>query len=148
MKRFFSLDFSLVLAGLVFMGLPLSSHAVSLDAPLVCNQSGHQFIADLVQQQLIDPKPMRVESNSVNAFSPTQGAGLTAYGFHVFAVVGYEKDDPMFRVGDGEPVASSAYGVVVFGGETKVRNAIVDAGSTAIVHRVAPLVTAIFCKRS
>ncbi|WP_429301858.1 hypothetical protein [Paraburkholderia sp. GAS199] len=144
MKRFFSLVL-LALAAAVF---PLTIQAATLDAPLVCNESGHQFIADLAQQQLIDPKPMRVESNSINAFSPAHGAELTAFGFRVFAVVGYEKDDPMFRVGDGEPVARSAYGVVVFGGETKVQNAIADAGSTAIVHRVAPLVTAIFCKRS
>ena len=144
MKRFFSS----VLLALAAAALPLSSHAAALDAPLACNESGHQFIADLAQQQLIDPKPMRVESNSINAFSPAQGADLTAFGFHVFAVVGYEKDDPMFRVGDGEPVARSAYGVVVFGGEAKVQAALTEAGSTAIVHRVAPLVTAIFCKRS
>lgn len=128
--------------------LPLASHAAALDTPLACNQSGHQFIADLAAQQLIDPKPTRVESNSINAFSPAQGADLTAFGFHIFAVVGYEKDDPMFRVGEGEPVASSAYGVVVFGSESKVRNAVTAAGGTAIVHRVAPLITAIFCKRS
>lgn len=144
MKRFFSSVFLALAAA----ALPLSSHAAALDAPLTCNESGHQFIADLAQQQLIDPKPMRVESNSINAFSPAQGADLSAFGFHVFAVVGYEKDDPMFRVGDGEPVARSAYGVVVFGGEAKVQTALAEAGSTAIVHRVAPLVTAIFCKRS
>ncbi|MBK5050984.1 hypothetical protein [Paraburkholderia domus] len=144
MKRFFSS----VLLALAAATLPLTSYAAALDAPLTCNESGHQFIADLAKQQMIDPKPTRVESNSINAFSPAQGADLTAFGFHVFAVVGYEKDDPMFRVGDGEPVARSAYGVVVFGGESKVQNAIAEAGSTAIVHRVAPLVTAIFCKRS
>ncbi|MFM0642790.1 hypothetical protein PQR14_00550 [Paraburkholderia bryophila] len=143
MKRFF---FSVALA--LAATLPLTSHAVALDAPLACNESGHQFIADLAQQQLIDPKPTRVESNSINAFSPTSGADLTAYGFRIFAVVGYEKDDPMFRVGDGEPLARSAYGVVVFGSQSKVQSAITAAGSTAIVHRVAPLITAIFCKRS
>lgn len=97
---------------------------------------------------MIDPKPSRVESNSINAFSPAHGVELTAFGFSVFAVVGFEKDDPMFRVGDGEPVARSAYGVVVFASESKVRSAVADAGSTAIVHHVAPFVTAIFCKRS
>jgi hypothetical protein len=144
MKRFFSS----VLLALAAAAVPLTSYAAALDAPLRCNESGHQFIADLAQQQMIDPKPTRVESNSINAFSPAQGADLSAFGFHVFAVVGYEKDDPMFRAGDGEPVARSAYGVVVFGGESKVQNALTEAGSTAIVHRVAPLVTAIFCKRS
>jgi hypothetical protein len=144
MKRFFR-SALLALAG---AGLPLTGYATALDAPLTCNESGHQFIADLVQQQMIDPKPTRVESNSINAFSPTSGAELTAYGFHVFAVVGYEKDDPMFGVGDGEPLARSAYGVVVFGSASKVRDAVAAAGSTAIVHHVAPFITAIFCKRS
>jgi hypothetical protein len=144
MKRLFSS----VLLLLVTTAFPLTSFAAALDTPLACNESGHQFIADLARQQMIDPKPTRVESNSINAFSPASGAELTAFGFRVFAVVGYEKDDPMFHVGDGEPVASSAYGVVVFGSESKVRNAIDGAGSTAIVHHVAPLVTAIFCKRS
>ncbi|MFT4069260.1 hypothetical protein [Paraburkholderia sp.] len=127
--------------------LPLRGFAVTLDAPLVCNESGHQFIADLIQQQLINPKPTHVERNSINAFSPTHDANLTAFGFRVFAVVGFQKDDPIFRVGDGEPLAQSAYGAVVFGAEDKVRSAITDAGSTAIVHHVAPLITAIFCKR-
>jgi hypothetical protein len=155
MKRFFSSSVSRALCRAVFAvlaiaagALPLAAHAAALDAPLACNETGHQFIADLAGQQLIDPKPTRVESNSINAFSPAQGADLSAFGFHVFAVVGYEKDDPMFRVGEGEPVARSAYGVVVFGSESKVRNAVTAAGGTAIVHRVAPLITAIFCKRS
>jgi hypothetical protein len=139
---------SSVLLLLAVATLPHPSFAAVLDTALTCNESGHQFIAELAQQQMIDPKPMRVESNSINAFSPASGSELTAFGFRVFAVVGYEKDDPMFRVGDGEPVARSAYGVVVLGSETKVRNAIDGTGSTAIVHHVAPLVTAIFCKRS
>jgi len=32
--------------------LPLACDATALDAPLACNESGHQFIADLAQQQL------------------------------------------------------------------------------------------------
>lgn len=140
--------FSSVLLFLAATALPLCSSAAALDTALTCNESGHQFIADLAQQQMIDPTPTRVESNSINAFSPASGADLTAFGFHVFAVVGYEKDDPMFRVGDGEPLARSAYGVVVLGSESRVQNAISGSGSTAIVHHVAPLVTAIFCKRS
>ncbi|MDE1182245.1 hypothetical protein [Paraburkholderia sp.] len=132
--------------------LPVSAHAVeagaALDAPLTCNESAHAFVSALAAQQLIDPKPMRVESNSINAFWPARGAAMTAFGFRVFAVVGYEKDDPIFRVGDGAPLANSAYGVVVFGGESSVQSAITTAGSTAIVHHVAPHITAIFCKRS
>lgn len=127
---------------------PFAAHATPLDDALACNESAHRFISDLTAKQLIDPKPSRVESNSINAFSPVKGADLTAYGFSVIAIVGYEKDDPMFRTGDGEPVAQSAYGAVVFGGTEKVQTAVTQGGSTAIVHHVAPFVTAIFCKRS
>jgi hypothetical protein len=128
--------------------LPLACHAATaLDAPLACNESGHQFIADLADQQLIEPTPMRVEANSINAFRPSKHADLSAFGFHVFAIVGYEKDDPMFRTGDGEPLSNSAYGAVVFGGDAAVQEAVTRAGSTAIVHHVAPHITAIFCKR-
>jgi hypothetical protein len=122
--------------------------ASALDAALACNETGHQFIADLAQQQLIEPTPTRVESNSINAFRPAKGADLSAFGFHVFAVVGFEKDDPMFHTGDGEPVANSAYGAVVFGGDDSVQAAVAQAGSTAIVHHVGPHITAIFCKRN
>jgi hypothetical protein len=147
MKRLFS-SALLVPYALCIAALPVASRAAALDAPLACNESGHDFIANLAAHQMIDPKPTRVESNSINAFSPARGADLTAFGFHVFAVVGFEKDDPMFRPGDGEALAKSAYGVVVFGAQAKVQTAINEAGSTAIVHHVAPLVTAIFCKRS
>jgi hypothetical protein len=140
--------FRSVLLALLTALAPLACHAAALDAPLACNESGHQFIADLAEQQLIDPTPMRVEANSINAFRPARGAALTAFGFHVFAVVGFEKDDPMFRTGDGEPLANSAYGAVVFGSDTSVQDAVTQAGSTAIVHHVGPHITAIFCKRS
>jgi hypothetical protein len=142
--------FSTALLVLSATALPLAGHAATaLDASLACNESGHQFIADLAQQQLIEATPMRVESNSINAFKPAKGADLTAFGFHVFAVVGFEKDDPMFRTGDGEPLANSAYGAVVWGSDSSVQEAVTQAGSTAaIVHHVAPHVTAIFCKRN
>jgi hypothetical protein len=138
--------FCSILLALSAAALPLACHASELDAPLACNESGHQFIADLAQQQLIETTPMRVEKNSINAFRPVKGAELRAFGFHVFAVVGFEKDDPMFRNGDGEPLASSAYGVVVFGGDASVQDAVTEAGSNAIVHHVGPHITAIFCK--
>jgi hypothetical protein len=140
--------FSTALLVLSATALPLAGHAATaLDASLACNESGHQFISDLAQQQLIEATPMRVESNSINAFKPAKGADLTAFGFHVFAVVGFEKDDPMFRTGDGEPLANSAYGAVVFGSDASVQDAVTQGGSTAIVHHVGPHITAIFCKR-
>jgi hypothetical protein len=147
MKHVFS-SALLAAVALSVAAVPLACHAAALDAPLACNESGHQFIADLAQQQLIDPTPTRVENNSINAFRPAKGADLSAFGFHVFAVVGFEKDDPMFRTGAGEPLANSAYGAVVFGSDSSVQDAVTQAGSTAIVHHVGPHITAIFCKRN
>jgi hypothetical protein len=143
MKRTFCFFF----AALIAAAAPLASRAAELDAPLGCGESAHQFIADLAAQQLIDPEPMRVESNSINAFQPVRGELLTAFGFNVFAVVGFEQDDPLFKHGKGEPLAKSAYGAVVFGNTEKVQTAVSAAGSNAIVHHVAPHITAIFCKR-
>ena len=137
-----------VLSSLLLAWLPSLCTAAALDAPLACNVSAHRFIADLAQQHLIDPQPMRVESNSINAFRPARGASMSAFGFSVFAVVGFEQDDPLFRPGNGEPLAKSAYGAVVFGADDKVQAAVSAAGSSAIVHHVAPHITAIFCNRS
>ena len=127
--------------------LPVVATAAALDEPLKCNVSAHDFIGGLEQRQLIDPTPTRVEKNSINAFKPADGATLTAYGFHVFAIVGFQKDDPLFRTGDGKPISDSAYGAVVFGGIDSVQAAVSAAQSTAIVHKVAPHITAIFCDR-
>src|SRR5258708_30691257 len=76
MKRIFCALFVLF-----FAVLPAVSHASELDAPLACNMSAHSFIGELAGQQLIDPKPIRVESNSINAFSPARAAKLTAFRF-------------------------------------------------------------------
>jgi hypothetical protein len=144
MKRTFFFFF----AALIAAAMPLTLRAAELDAALACGESAHRFIADLADQQLIEPEPMRVESNSINAFQPARDARMTAYGFSVFAVVGFEQDDPLFKRGKGEPLAKSAYGAVVFGSDEKVQAAVTAAGSNAVVHHVAPHITAIFCKRS
>jgi hypothetical protein len=120
--------------------------ATPLDEPLHCDRPAHAFIGALESQGLIDPHPSHVESNSINAFDPTHTADLTAFGFHVFAVVGYQKGDPMFQKGDGKPLADSAYGAVVLGATDSVKSAVRAAGSSAIVHHVGPFVTAIFCQ--
>jgi hypothetical protein len=125
--------------------LPALSQAHALDAQLDCKSNAHAFIAPLLQQHLIEEKPMRVEKNSVNAFRPAPGAELTAYQFRVYAVVGYQKDDPIFRQGAGEPIADSAYGAVVIGLDSAVEAKVRAAGSDAVVRHVAPFFTAIFC---
>ncbi|HEY3596250.1 MAG TPA: hypothetical protein VGL08_01850 [Paraburkholderia sp.] len=125
---------------------PVQSVARALDLQLDCKSDAHTFIAPLLDDQSIDPKPMRVEANSVNAFRPTRGSNLTAFGFRVYAVLGYQRDDALFKQGDGQPIPGSAYGVVVLGSMESVGARVQQAGSDAVVHQVVPLVlTAIFC---
>lgn len=126
---------------------PLAAH--ELDAQLDCTMNAHSFIASLQSDQYIDPVPMHVEANSVNAFRPTRGSELTAFGFRVYAVLGYEHDDEMFHKGSGEAMTGSLYGVVVFGPSDSVKAHLHDAGSDAAVHEVMPLImTAVLCKSS
>ncbi|MDR5778808.1 hypothetical protein QCE63_05115 [Caballeronia sp. LZ065] len=123
------------------------AHARALEAQLDCKSTPHDFIAPLQDDNLLEKKPMRVEANSVNAFRAVKGATLTAYGFKVYALVAYQKDDPLFKQGKGEPIGDAAYGAVVWGGDEEVAQKVREAGSDAVVHHVAPFITAIFCKQ-
>ncbi|MDR3101415.1 MAG: hypothetical protein LBV73_30665 [Paraburkholderia sp.] len=143
MKR---LTFAAFLLGALPFVSP-ASHAAALDDALTCKESAHTFISGLIDQKLINAKPMRVESNSINAFWPARGEHLTAYGFSVFAIVGFQQDDPLFRTGSGKPIARSAYGAVVVATQSRVQAALDAAGNTAIVHHAGPLLTAIFCQQ-
>ncbi|MFX1689671.1 hypothetical protein PWR05_34920 [Paraburkholderia sp. A2RI-6] len=126
--------------------LPVSSYAYELDPQLSCRSNAHAFISPLLKDRYIDPKPMRVEANSVNAFRPEHDSNLTAFGFRVYAVLGYEHGDALFKRGDGQPVADSAYGAVVLGAAETVEAQARKAGSSAVIHQVVPLLlTAIFC---
>jgi hypothetical protein len=145
MKRFTFAALTLCLALLPF--LSGNARAAAIDDTLTCNESAHDFISGLIDQNLIDPKPMRVESNSINAFWPAHGQRMTAYGFSVFAVVGFQKDDALFRTGNGKPIATSAYGAVVVATQAKVQAALTAAGNNAIVHHAGPMLTAIFCQQ-
>jgi hypothetical protein len=120
--------------------------AYALDAQLDCQSTAHAFIAPLVDDQFIDPIPMRVEANSVNAFRPAHDSNLMAFGFRVYAVLGYEHNDAIFKQGSGQPITESAYGVVVIGSREAVEARAREAGSDAVVRQVVPLLlTAIFC---
>jgi len=126
---------------------PAPSYAYALDPQLDCKSSAHAFIAPLLDDQYIDPSPMRVEANSVNAFRPTHSGTLTAFGFRVYAVLGYEHDDAIFKSGSGEAIADSSYGAIVVGPAESVEARVREAGSDAVVHQVVPLlITAIFCE--
>ncbi|MFM0738707.1 hypothetical protein PQQ51_15815 [Paraburkholderia xenovorans] len=135
-----------VLASLGVGFVPASCHAGPLDPQLDCQSSPHDFIGPLLDNQSIDSKPMRIEANSVNAFRPTRGSNLTAFGFHVYAVFGYQQNDPMFKPGSGTPIKSATYGVVVSGPSSSVETRVRGAGSEAGVRDVVPLIlTAIYC---
>jgi hypothetical protein len=146
MRKCFPTAFgALTMIGALLHSLPAVSH--ELDAQLDCTSDAHTFIASLQGDQYIETKPMHVEANSVNAFRPTHGSQLTAFGFRVYAVLGYAHDDDLFHKGSGEALPGSIYGVVVFGTSEAVKVHLHDAGSEAVVHEVLPLVmTAVLCK--
>ncbi|MDE1180328.1 hypothetical protein [Paraburkholderia sp.] len=138
---------TLAAAALIGLGTcPAAADAQELDAHLDCKSNAHTFISSLLTDAVIEPKPMRVEKNSVNAFRPVRGTKLTAFGFRVYAVVGYEQGDDMFKPGSGEPLSHPVYGVVVSGSMDKVTQRVKSAGIDADTREVTPLLmTAIIC---
>jgi hypothetical protein len=140
-----------VSAALTALSMTLYSnllYAQPLDPQLACDTNAHMFIAGLVNDDYIAPGPTHVEANSVNAFRPKQGSGLTAFGFPVHSVFGYEHNDALFIPGGGDALAGSIYGVVVAAPADQVEARVHESGSDAVVREVVPLVaTAIFCKR-
>jgi hypothetical protein len=135
-----------VLASLGGLAAPIPSRAHAIDPQLDCKSSAHGFIASLLDDQSIDSKPMRIEANSVNAFLPVHGGNLTAFGFHVYAVFGYEQGDPMFKQGSGEPMTASTNGVVVTGAAESVEHSHDRPAATPASGKLCPLLlTAVFC---
>ncbi|MGA7815680.1 hypothetical protein [Caballeronia sp.] len=127
---------------------PVLSYTRTLDPQFACKSNAHTFIAGLINDGSIDRNPTHVEANSVNAFRPEQGSDLTAFGFHVHAVFGYEHNDAVFKQGGGEALAGSLYGAVVSAPTEEVEARARKAGSDAVVQEVLPLVlTAIVCNK-
>ncbi|WP_429290844.1 hypothetical protein [Paraburkholderia sp. CI3] len=128
---------------------PVAAHAYALDGQFDCRASPHAFIGQLINNQYIDPNPMHVEANSVNAFRPAQGSDITAFGFRVYAVLGYEQDDGTFKKGRGNAFAGPLYGAVLSAPSDAVESRVRDAGSNATVRMVIPLLlTAVVCSPS
>jgi hypothetical protein len=125
---------------------PAAAFGHALDDQLECDGNAHDFVAGLLNGQSIETPAMRVEPDSVNAFRPTHDARLTAFGLHVRAVFGYQPGDPMFKTGGGKLPSDPLYGVVVLGSADSVKRHLTEAGSTAVVRAVIPLLmTAIVC---
>jgi hypothetical protein len=128
--------------------LPALAFGHALDDRLSCDLTAHDFVKDLLDQDIIQLPPMRVEDNSVNAFRPTRDADLTAFGLRVRAVFGYQSGDPLFKTAGTKIPPKSMYGVVVFGSEGTVKRRALRAGSGAVVHPVIPLLlTALICRQ-
>ncbi|MBP0609841.1 MULTISPECIES: hypothetical protein [Burkholderia] len=130
-------------ASLLVLATAGPASAKALDDALDCHSTGHKFVAPLLAAGDIQSEPMHVESNSVNAFRTNRA--LTAYGFGVYVVLGYQASDPIFRPGDGKPIGDWAYGVVVRGTKSAVEEAVHKAGSDATVKQAFPFLTAIVC---
>ncbi len=111
-----------------------------------CTSNPHAFISAMIEEKSIDPKPSRVEANSVNAFRPAQGSRMSAFGFPIYVVLGYARDDDLFRRGAGKEIKAPLYGVVVSAPAESVRSRVSEANSDATVKSVVPLLlTAIVC---
>lgn len=136
------------LAAFAALLAPLVAHAQSStrDQQFDCKSDPHTFISSLIEDKSIEPEPSRVEANSVNAFSPVRGTRLSAFGFPIYVVLGYDRDDALFKRGAGKEIASPLYGVVVSAPAEKVRSRLREANSDATVQSVVPLLlTAIVC---
>jgi hypothetical protein len=133
-------------AGLAAMLASAFAHADPVDERFDCHSNPHVFISTLIDEKSIDPQPSRVEANSVNAFRPVQGNRLSAFGFPIYVVIGYEHDDALFHHGSGKEIGSPLYGVVVSAPADSVRLRLREANSDATVQTVVPLMlTAIVC---
>ncbi|MDY7800963.1 hypothetical protein U0E23_00520 [Burkholderia stagnalis] len=132
-----------LIGALLALTAPGIAFAKPLDDALDCHSNGHKFVAPLLAAGDIRPEPMHVESNSVNAFHTEHE--LTAYGYGVYVVLGYQADDPIFRQGSGTPIGQWAYGVVVRGTKSSVEAAVRKGGSDATVKAAFPFLTAIVC---
>jgi hypothetical protein len=125
---------------------PVVAHAHALDAQFDCRARPHAFIGELINSQYIDPNPMHVEANSVNAFRPAHGSDITAFGFRVYAMIGYEQDDGLFKKGSGHAPTGPLYGAVLSAPSAAVKSRLREAGSKATVRTVIPLLlTAVIC---
>ena len=135
------------LAALATLLVPAHAHAQSpRDQQFDCKSNPHAFISSLIDEKSIDPEPSRVEANSVNAFRPSRGTRLSAFGFPIYVVLGYDRDDSLFKRGAGKEIASPLYGVVVSAPAETVRSRVREANSDATVQSVVPLLlTAIVC---
>jgi hypothetical protein len=123
-----------------------SASAYAEDLQFSCGSTAHDFVGSLVDRHDIRSKPMHVQPNSVNAFRPMHH-DLTAFGFRVIAILGYQPDDPLFVPGSGTPSAQSMYGAVVSASQDDVQSRLSQIGmKDATVNESIPMMTAVLCQ--
>ncbi|MCP3712135.1 hypothetical protein M3I54_35195 [Paraburkholderia sp. CNPSo 3274] len=122
--------------------------ANEIGSRLDCHFGAHEFIEQLVEEKEIDPLPMNVSGNSVNAYRLRPNQNLTALGFKVRAVFGFSPNDEMFaQKSGGGDLSHQVYGVVVLAGKEAVSERLRETGSPATVKEVMPLVmSAVVCE--
>lgn len=125
---------------------PVAAIGATHEINAACGQTVRDFFAPLIQQNLINPKPARVTSASINVFNPRFLKPLTAFGLPVLEVLG-NTDDPLLFVSNGTPHGQDVYGVVVRDGIGNVQAHLNSIGVTeARVMRIEDKKTLILCK--
>jgi len=128
------------------MSGPVAAFGATHEINAACGQTVRDFFAPLIQQNLINRKPARVSSASLNVFTPHFLKPLTAFGLPVIEVVGVS-DDPLLFVSNGTPSKQDVYGVVVRDGIGNVQADLNSIGMTATrIMRVEEKRTLILCK--
>jgi hypothetical protein len=134
------------------VGTALVSNAVcaqDIGDSLDCHSGPHDFIEQLIDAKAIDPRPMKVSDNSVNAYRLSPDQNLTALGFKVQAVFGFSPNDGLFtQKRSPRETSHPIYGVVVMAADEDVRQRLRETGSPATVKEVMPLVmSAVVCQK-
>lgn len=132
-------------AAALALGLPFAAQA-NIALPMTCEMTVKAFFAPLVQSNLIDTKPYKVEDQqSLNHFRPKWTARLVVYGMPVADVFGFT-DEPLLFIRKNQHT-EDVYGVIVKEGIANVQAQLASVGATkARTYRVDGNSTVIFCK--
>lgn len=126
------------------ISMPFAAHA-TIPVQMSCDMTVKEFFAPLIQQNLIDSKPFKVEGPSVNYFKPHIFRQLTVYGMPVANVVG-ATNEPLLFLSNGSQ-GKDLFGVVVREGIANVQAQLNSvAAKDMSTYRVDTHTTIILCK--
>jgi hypothetical protein len=111
----------------------LTAGAAEIDTGMHCDMSAQAFFAPLVQRNLIERKPFRIEKY-VSEFRTKSHAlknpsSVTAFGIPVISVFGYADGQIMFHQ-DPQHQTADVYGAVVLEGIANVQAQLNSMGAT------------------